>query len=136
MTAPVFRGYRCRISLLTEADGKKSVLSKCGTLQTDDCGGVILSYESADDAGSFFTDGKRASWRRNGELSALFLFEEGNITKGTFGPDGLNGEVRIKTHKIALKQQKDVVSAEVVYTLVFDYGEQKMKVKLCARLLE
>ena len=53
MTAPVFRGYRCRISLLTEADGKKSVLSKCGTLQTDDCGGVILSYESADDAGSF-----------------------------------------------------------------------------------
>ena len=122
MTAPVFRGYRCRISLLTEADGKKSVLSKCGTLQTDDCGGVILSYESADDAGSFFTDGKRASWRRNGEMSALFLFEEGNITKGTY--------------KIALKQQKDVVSAEVVYTLVFDYGEQKMKVKLCARLFE
>lgn len=69
-------------------------------------------------------------------MSALFLFEEGKITKGTFGPDGLNGEVRIKTHKIALKQQKDVVSAEVVYTLVFDYGEQKMKVKLCARLLE
>lgn len=69
-------------------------------------------------------------------MNAELVFEAGEITQGTFGSDGLNGTAQIETHKIELKIKKDVVSAEIAYTLKFDYGEQKTKVKIRARLLE
>lgn len=136
MSAAEVKGARCSIALLTEAGGAKAVLVRLGEMQMEEGGGVTLSYEGENGSGMLTVEKTRATWRRGGEMNAELVFEVGEITQGTFGSDGLNGTAQIETHKIELKIKKDVVSAEIAYTLKFDYGEQKTKVKIRARLLE
>ncbi|MGN1061612.1 MAG: DUF1934 family protein [Candidatus Scatosoma sp.] len=128
-------GAKCLISLLTETDGKKALIVRRGELNMTD-GGVSVSYQGESDKGVFFTDGNRAEWSGDGEMRARLVFEKDKITRGEFGLPGLNGGAAIETHKIALDVKPDQVSAEVKYTLHFDYGEEKMCVKLIARLTE
>lgn len=136
MSAAAEKGARCSIALLTEADGTKAVLVRLGEMRVEADGGVTLFYESESGSGALTVEKNRATWRRGGEMNAELVFETGAITQGSFGSDGLSGTAQIETHKIELKIKKDVVSAEIAYTLKFDYGAQKTKVKIRARLLE
>lgn len=128
-------GAACVISLLTEADGKKTLIVRRGAMRMAE-GGVSVSYEGEGDGGVFFTDGNRAEWTGEGEIRSALRFDKDKITRGEFGLPGLNGGAAIETHKIALKIKTDQISAEVKYTLHFDYGKEEMCVKLIARLTE
>lgn len=128
-------GVKCAISLLTEAGGKKALIVRRGALKMAD-GGVIVAYEGEDGSGVFFTDGKRAEWTGEGEMRARLCFDKEKFTRGEFGLPGLDGGAAIETHEIALKIKTDQISAEIDYTLHFDYGSEKMRVKLIARLTE
>ena len=125
-------GAGCVISLLTEADGKKTLIVRRGALRMEN-DGVRVFYKGENGSGTFFTNGNRAEWSGDGEMKSRLFFDGESITRGEFGLPGLSGEAAIQTHEIGLKIKTDLVTADIKYTLFFDYGEQKMRVKLIAR---
>ncbi|MGN1052441.1 MAG: hypothetical protein ACI4SH_03515, partial [Candidatus Scatosoma sp.] len=74
-------GAKCVISLLTEADGKKTLTVRRGAMSMIN-GGVSVSYEGEGDKGVFFTDGNRAEWSGEGEMRSALCFEKDKITRG------------------------------------------------------
>lgn len=136
MTAHGEKASPCKIVFLTEANGAKTMLTRLGELRREENGEISLSYTGETETGALTVKKSRAEWRREGEMRAFLIFDTDEITRGAFGSGGLSGEAQIKTHKIELKTKGDGVSAEIVYTLKFDYGEQKTKVKIRARLFE
>lgn len=127
---------RCIITMLTETDKKKNVIVRFGEMRIKNDGEIILSYESEKDAGTLTVIENYATWRREGNMDAFLTFDAKKTTKGVFGSDGLDGEATIETQTVEVKIKKDVISAELEYKLKFDYGEQKMRVKINARLLK
>lgn len=125
-------GAKCVISLLTEAGGKKALIVRRGELRMLS-GGVSVSYAGEDGRGVFFTDGVRAEWSGEGEMQSRLFFDKEKFTRGEFGLPGLSGAAAIETHDISLKIKTDLVIVDIRYTLYFDYGEEKMRVKLIAR---
>lgn len=126
---------RCRISILTEIDGERSVVVRKGELALN--GDTIeLSYLSGDNSGKFVANETVASWESVGEMSVRLVFDTRAETTGMFSTDALSGDVRVKTNSIVLENKTDVVSVEIAYTLVFDYGEADMRVKVMARLID
>lgn len=126
---------RCRISILTEIDGEKSVVVRQGELALNG-DTVDISYLSGDNSGKFVANEIAASWDSVGEMSVHLAFNVNGETTGMFSTNAFSGDVRVKTHSIVVESKTDVVAVEIIYTLIFDYGEADMRVKVMARLID
>lgn len=129
------KALKCRVSILTNAGGERMLTFRDGEL-TAAGGKYMISYTDNENAAMFSIDGKHARWVRSGEFAADLSFEEGKTTEGSFGNVGLNGKATIETHAVSAEERKDSVAADLKYTLYFDCGKQKMRVRILARICE
>lgn len=124
---------KCRVSILSDADGKKSIITTDGIFKQSDRE-YIISYDTKENSATFSTDGEKAYWQRDGEFFADLVFEKGKTTEGSFGNMGLTGKTTIETHSIALKSRINLFTIDLKYTLHFDSGKQKMHVRICVKM--
>lgn len=129
------RGEKCRVSIFTETDENRFAIVRLGRLLS--IGKTIdVSYEEGETAARFFTDGNTARWLRSGEFCADLHFDTNGATTGEFFDGGLSGKAEIETHGISVTEKKDKIFVDLHYTLRFDCGEQRMRVKVLVDLCE
>ena len=122
----------CRVRILSEADGKKSLFSSEGFYSESEHGGEITCRPG----GSPMVVGwikEEVFIRRDGEVYLRLRLKEGEETEGEIGlsPE-TKGKVSVRTEKIAIGRSGKEIKIESEYVLRFDFGRQRMRIRLNA----
>lgn len=122
----------CLVRILSEADGKKSLFSSEGFYSESEHGGEITCRPG----GSPMVVGwikEEVFIRRDGEVYLRLRLKEGEETEGEIGlsPE-TKGKVSVRTEKIAIGRSGKEIKIESEYVLRFDFGRQRMRIRLNA----
>ena len=123
---------RCQVTVDTTADGKKTRISREGTLQITPTG-ATLSYAEENANVTLTLQNGVAQIVRQGDYTLCMRLEKGKTTNATLSLGGSVGEMQTATDRIAYAIVDGELSLHLKYTLLATGEPQKMQVKIHAK---
>lgn len=122
----------CDISINTTVDGEKSSFSCKGNMELSVCGAQI-AYSEPNASVKVALDKETATVIRQGDYTLSLLLKRGEMTIGTLGIGGNEGELQVYAYKIEYSIRENAVMAILHYDLLMGEGRQEMKLRIVAR---
>lgn len=122
----------CDISITTVADGNKTSFSAKGEMDLS-AYKAQLAYREAQSFVQVSLDGESAMIVREGDYTLRIPLKRGEMTCGTLGIGGNEGEIKVFAYKVEYSIREDALLAILHYDLLFGENKQKMKLRIVAR---
>ena len=122
-----------QLTISTTIDGEEKIFSVAANLALSPFKASIKYTEDGDDI-QIDIASRGVSIKRIGELTEELCFRKGQTEYGKIGLSGSEGDVGVKTEKLAYRISEDSVLLQMTYRLLFGHGEQVTKIRLLARI--
>jgi uncharacterized beta-barrel protein YwiB (DUF1934 family) len=126
----------CDITIVTNADGQETSVSKTGVWSVLPNAEISLQYEETN-AKICMTVGKdEVRVDRTGDYTLSLLLKQGKRCEGKIGIGGNEGKVFTQTKKLERKEKDGSLLLILHYDLLIGDEPQKMKLRLHAKKLK
>lgn len=122
----------CDISITTVADGKKTSFSAKGEMLLS-AYKAQLAYREEQSRVQVYLETETAMILREGDYTLRIPLKRGEMTSGTLGVGGNEGEIKAFAYKVEYSIREDSLLAILHYDLLFGEGRQEMKLRVVAR---
>ena len=123
----------CKLTITTTADGVENTVSRDGEAELS-LTSVQLRYREESAFVVMKLEGESAEIQREGDYSLRLFLKRGELTQGTIGIGGSNGEIQTFTHRVSYSISKDSLLLSLHYDFIISGERQVMKLRLLARL--
>ncbi len=126
----------CRITIATSVDGaQESTVSHFGKLHFNKDDSCLLQYNETQAKVSMEIEENLVKIDRIGDYELHLQLKKGAICSGLIGIGGSNGEVQTRTKLLEYKESENGVLLLLKYDLLVGGEEQKMKLRLHAKII-
>ena len=122
----------CKLTITTTADGVENSVTREGEMELL-LTGVQLRYREENAFVVMILKGESAEIQREGDYSLRLFLKRGEVSQGTIGIGGSNGEIQMFTHRVSYSVSKDSLLLSLHYDLLISGEKQEMKLRLLSR---
>lgn len=122
----------CDISITTVASGEKTSFSSKGEMSLSALEARIF-YEEPSAKVSVTLKKETATIVRQGDYTLSLPLKRGEMTTGSLGIGGNEGEIQVYAYKVEYSIRENSVLALLHYDLLMGGGKQEMKLHIVAR---
>ena len=122
----------CKLTITTTADGVENSVTREGEMELS-LTGVQLRYREENAFVVMILKGESAEIQREGDYSLRLFLKRGEVSQGTIGIGGSNGEIQTFTHRVSYSVSKDSLLLSLYYDLLISGEKQEMKLRLLSR---
>lgn len=123
---------KCRVSVVSSADGQENAIVRVGEMQIDGLGCTLRYFDEAAVV-EIALQGGAATIVRCGDYEMRLVLCNGETREGTLGILGAEGKVWTKTHRVKYSISECSVLLSVRYDLLFGKEKQEMKIRIYAK---
>ena len=124
-----------KVTITTSADGRENTIVRDGEMELS-LQSAFLSYREENAIVMIKFQGDYAEIERQGDYTLRLNLKRNEITKGSIGLGGSEGEIQVITRKLSYSVTKDALLASLHYDLLFGAEIQSMKLRLLSRFQE
>ena len=124
----------CKLTITTTADGVENTVTRDGEMELS-IGSVQLRYREENAFVVMILKGESAEIQREGDYSLRLYLKRGELSQGTIGIGGANGEIQTFTHRVSYSVSKDSLLLSLHYDLLISGEKQVMKLRLLSRFM-
>lgn len=126
----------CRVTIATSVDsGQETTVSRSGKLHFKPDGSCLLQYSETQAKVCMEIEENAVKIDRLGDYELHLQLKTGETCSGLIGIGGSNGEVQTKTKLLEFKESENGILLLLKYDLIVSGEEQKMKLRLHAKII-
>ncbi len=125
----------CKVTIATTADNQTTEITLKGHCSFLD-GGAKLRYQDEGATVALCLEKGEVFIQRIGDYTLRLHLKKDEVTNGVLGINGAEGEVKVKTTRIAYSISKSSLLLSLHYLLIIGSETQKMKLRIFAKTNE